>query len=67
MRCVAVGEAGFAPCHAKQNRTERCYTAGCDDVTRQHAHFQGSASKQQFHAAVMMSSGSTLASKAMPL
>jgi hypothetical protein len=26
--CAAVGEAVFAPCHAEQNRTERCYAAG---------------------------------------
>jgi hypothetical protein len=44
-RCVAVGEAVFAPCRAKQNRIERCYTAGHDDVTRQHARFQGNAGK----------------------
>jgi hypothetical protein len=42
----AVGEAVFAPCRAEQNRTERCYTAGCDDRTRQHARFQGNAGKQ---------------------
>jgi hypothetical protein len=41
----AVGEVVFAPCRAKQNRTERCYTAGRDDVTRQHARFQGNAGK----------------------
>jgi hypothetical protein len=43
--CAAVGEAVFAPCRAEQNRTERCYTAGRDDVTRQHARFQGNAGK----------------------
>jgi hypothetical protein len=42
----AVGEAVFAPCRAEQNRTERCYTAGRDDVTRQHARFQGNSGKQ---------------------
>jgi hypothetical protein len=44
-RCAAVGEAVFAPCRAEQNRTKRCYTAGRDDVTRQHARFQGNAGK----------------------
>jgi hypothetical protein len=44
-RCAAVGEAVFAPCRAEQNLTERCYTAGHDDVTRQHARFQGNAGK----------------------
>jgi hypothetical protein len=44
-RCAAVGEAVFAPCRAEQNRAERCYTTGRDDVTRQHAHFQGNAGK----------------------
>jgi hypothetical protein len=33
------------PCRAEQNRTARCYTAGRDDVTRQHARFQGNAGK----------------------
>jgi hypothetical protein len=33
------------PCRAEQNRTERYYTAGRDDVTRQHARFQGNAGK----------------------
>jgi hypothetical protein len=44
-RCAAVGEAVFAPCRAEQNRTQRCYTAGRDNVTRQHARFQGNAGK----------------------
>jgi hypothetical protein len=39
------GEAVFARCCAKQNRTERCYTAGRDDVTQQHARFQGNTGK----------------------
>jgi hypothetical protein len=44
-RCAAVGEAVFAPCRAEQNRTKRCYTAGRDDVTQQHARFQGNSGK----------------------
>jgi hypothetical protein len=44
-RCAAVEEAVFVPCRAEQNRTERYYTAGRDDVTRQHARFQGNAGK----------------------
>jgi hypothetical protein len=44
-RYAAVGDAVFAPCRAEQNRTERCYTAGRDDVTRQHARFQGNTGK----------------------
>jgi hypothetical protein len=44
-RCAAVGEAVFAQCRAEQNRAERCYTAGRDDVSRQHARFRGNAGK----------------------
>jgi hypothetical protein len=50
-RCAAVGQAVFASCRAEQNRTERCYTAGRDDVTRQHARFQGNAGKHSSHLA----------------
>jgi hypothetical protein len=46
-RCAAVGGSGVCsvPRRAEQNRTELCYTAGRDDVTRQHARFQGNAVK----------------------
>jgi hypothetical protein len=49
-RCSAVGEAVFAPCRAEQNRTERYYTVSRDDVTRQHARFQGNAGKHSDRA-----------------
>jgi hypothetical protein len=50
IRCAAVEEAVFALCRAEQNRTEGFYTAARDDVTRQHARFQGNAGKHSDRA-----------------
>jgi hypothetical protein len=43
IRYATTGEAVSSPCRAEPNRTVRCYTRGRDDVTRQHARFQGNA------------------------